>query len=183
MDPTKPKGTSVGTITLHINDKFRVSHVEITGRGDLVQKRTIQDSIILVFKAMMHARAQRKQSGLPAAVEEAKKADVRETSRLQNYRNQKAKERKQIAEDLQVQIDAITEKKEVAAGKAAIKLLPGHSNAKKPFVGSKKPVATPAERKAAAAKRANDEAIQIASENTKTAKVAPVALAPKTEDE
>jgi len=139
----------------------------------------------LIFQAMMRARSQRKQSGLPKAAEEAKIADRKETSRLEIYRARKKKERKQMADDLQVQIDAIAAKKADAAAKADIRIGPGYTTKKKVAFGTKKPIATPAERKAAAAERAESEALRIASANTKPATITPIPIvtAPKTEDE
>lgn len=99
MDATQPKGKSVGAITIHFNEKMRVSHVEITGRGDLVPKRTVQDSIMLVFRAMAQHRGKRKRSGGLAA-DEVKKAESRDSSRLEAYREQSRKRKEEADQQL-----------------------------------------------------------------------------------
>jgi len=111
MDATQPKGKSVGAITIHFNEKLRVSHVEITGRGDLVSRRTVQDSIMLVFRAMAQHRSSRKRSGGLAA-DEVAKAESRDSSRLQAYR-EKSRKRKEEADQQLLQL-VLDRKKMVA---------------------------------------------------------------------
>lgn len=99
MDVTQPKGEVVGSITLHINSKYRVSHVEVQGSGDLVSKRMILDSSSLIFRAISQARAKRKSNSRGDA-EMVKKAESRDTEKLNRYKEKKAAEKAKQDEQL-----------------------------------------------------------------------------------
>ena len=140
MDMTKPKGEVVGSITLHFNSKMRVSHVEIKDRGDLVSKRTIQDSMMLMFRAVNQARAKRKTSGR-AAKAEVERAESRDTSRLDRYRKKVAAEKAKADQELLDAALARKAEKELAADKAKVPVTPGHVPVKKEITSvSGKPV-------------------------------------------
>ncbi len=125
MDMTKPKGEVVGSITLHFNSKMRLSHVDIADRGDLVSKRTIQDSMTLIFRAIDHQRKRRKMSGRVADAEKVKQAEDRDTSRLERYRKKVAAEKEAADQLLVDQALARKAEKDLAADKAKIPVTPG----------------------------------------------------------
>lgn len=69
LNPSEQKGTVIGSIILHINDKGRVSHVEITGNGDLCTRATLNHSTSLISNAVLRHRSRRKKSALEAKKE------------------------------------------------------------------------------------------------------------------
>jgi hypothetical protein len=156
MDTAKPKGEVIGSINLHINSKLRISHIEIDGDGDLVSKRTIQDSLMLVFRAISHARAKRKVSGRAAAAEVAR-AERRDNSRLEAYKKKKAEEKKKVEEDLREYIESRRNVNSAAETKANIPITPGYTPQEKRL--------SPAEAKAKARAEATAKAQKLASKN------------------
>ncbi len=125
MNPAKKKGDVIGSITIHINSKFRISHVDIIDDGDLVKKRTIQDSLMLIFNAIAHSRARRKQSGLVVAADKGKTVS-RDSDKLAAYKKRRQKERD--ADDAKMLESIMARKEEVEADnlRAKAKIRPGY---------------------------------------------------------
>ena len=118
---TKPKGEVVGSIKLCINSKFRISHVEIEGSGDLISKRMILDSSALIFRAITQARSTRKR-GSRAGAEAADKADARDTEKLTLFKKKKAAEKQKDEDFLLAKIEERKTEVEGAAEKAQTRI-------------------------------------------------------------
>jgi hypothetical protein len=172
MDVTKPKGEVVGSITLHVNSQLRISHVEIKDRGDLVAKRTVQDSMMLIFRAIGQHRAKRKASGRVAEAEEIRQAEERDNSRLERYKQQKAAEREQAERELQERIESRIKEAQIAEEKAKMRLVPGHSPKVALSLEEKRQAAI-----AAANKQAEELAAKNAEKHQKKEKTEPVTAA------
>jgi len=172
MDVTKPKGEVVGSITLHINSKLRISHVEITDRGDLVSKRTVQDSMALIFHAMMQARSKRKASGRASEAEKVRQAETRDTGRLEAFKAKLAKEKAEEEDAIHKRVQIRKDAALLAEEKASVRIQPGFQ--------PKAAKADPVDAKKAAQEAATKEAEKIAGEHAKQTEIKPVtAVKPK----
>ena len=185
-DPTKQKGEIVGSITLHVNSKLRISHVEIQGRGDLVQKRTIQDSLILVFHAMLKKRAGRKAHGKAEQLLAVQKADLRDSDRLLAHREKKKKEQDAAEAEMLAAVNKRKEAKELAVIKAEILIRPGSVPVKISKEERKKTASAEALKIAIAQSKNNMNKtapkLPVATIVTPLPYVKPVAVATKQED-
>ncbi len=124
MDLSKPKGKQIGSINLHINSKLRISHVEIIGDGDLVTRRVVQDSMMLISNAMMQKRAGRKKSGLAKAAEAGRTTG--DSDRLKLYKKQKQEQ--QDADNAKLLKKALARKEELERAEllSEAKINPGY---------------------------------------------------------
>jgi len=172
MNPQEPKGEEIGSITLHINSKLRVSHISIAGDGDLVARRTVQDSSMLIFRAMAQRRAERKRSG----VEDKKKlafAEAKDQERLENFRREKALRKEQEEREIRERIEARKQEAATAAEKASVRIKPGYSPSTASPGGSRE------EKKAAARAAAEVMVNQIVSKKSgKVLKPVPESVEP-----